>query len=375
MPEPPAWRVPWESLVRDQDWLRAMAGCPQDPVHHPEGDVLTHVGLVAEALSSLEAWRALPAAEREIVFAAVLLHDVAKPACTRQEGGGRMTSRGHSGRGAREARRLLWEMGTGFAVREQVCALVLHHQVPFYLLERPDAARLAFLVSQMARCDWLALLAEADARGRTSADREALRERVALFAEFCREHGCLDRPRAFASGHSRFEYFRTPGRDPAYHAYEDFRCRVTVLSGLPGAGKDWWIGEHRPDVPVISLDALREELDAAPTSRQGTVVQTARERARAYLRTGTDFVWNATNVSREVRGQVVDLLTAYRAHVTLVYVEASAGMFWAQNRDRERPVPEEAIGRLLARWEVPGPEEAQVVEWWVEGTRVERHLS
>ena len=38
----------------------------------------------------------LGAAEREVVFAAALLHDVAKPLCTKVEFDGRVTSRGHS---------------------------------------------------------------------------------------------------------------------------------------------------------------------------------------------------------------------------------------------------------------------------------------
>ena len=30
-----------------------------------------------------------------------------------------------------------------------------------------------------------------------------------------------------------------------------------MMSGLPGAGKDFWVAENLRDLPVISLDALR----------------------------------------------------------------------------------------------------------------------
>ena len=125
-PSPPDWRIQWDNLDTEYDWIRSMRGCEQDSLFHAEGDVWTHVRMVCEALAGLEAWRALPEAEREIVFAAVLLHDQAKPSCTRHEAG-RITSRGHSARGAIDARRILWEMGVDFSAREQVCALVRYH--------------------------------------------------------------------------------------------------------------------------------------------------------------------------------------------------------------------------------------------------------
>ena len=36
----------------------------------------------------------------------------------------------------------------------------------------------------------------------------------------------------------RVGYFRTQPRHPDYLAHEDFRCEVTLVFGLPGAGKD-----------------------------------------------------------------------------------------------------------------------------------------
>src|SRR5262249_22757119 len=162
--------------------------------------------------------------------------------------------------------------------------------------------------------------------------------------------------------HSRFLYFRTPARDPGYLAHEDFRCEAIVMSGLPGAGKDTWIARHAAGLPQVSLDALREEIGAEPTGNQGAVIQAARETARSFLRSRTSFVWNATNLSREIRTQVVDLLAAYNARVRIVYVEAGCEGLSAQNRARNSVVPDSAIERMMDRWEVPDPTEAQRVE-------------
>lgn len=169
-PEPPGWRVQWSDLTERFEWLRAMRDCPQDAVFHAEGDVWTHVEMVLEALAADGEFRGLSPFDRYIVFAAALLHDVAKPACTRVEDG-RLTSRGHSHRGAIAARRILWELNLDFASREQICALVRFHQWPFYLIDRPDAQRAAFTISQSARCDLLAILARADATGRKCDDQ------------------------------------------------------------------------------------------------------------------------------------------------------------------------------------------------------------
>jgi predicted kinase len=367
-PGPPAWRVDWPVLDEQFEWIRAMRDCPQDAVFHAEGTVWTHVRMVCETLAGLQAWRALPQLEREILFGAALLHDVAKPSCTRREDG-RITSRGHSQRGAIDARRILWELGIGFTAREQVCALVRYHQSPFHLINRPDARRMVFLISQTARCDLLALLATADILGRECADQSDLLAQIELFEEYCHEQGCLRGPKQFPSSHSRFLYFRTEGRDPDYLAHESTRCEVTVMSGLPGSGKDTWIRRNVPDLPRISLDSIREEMGAAQTGNQGAVVQAAREQARAFLRVGQDFVWNATNVSREMRSQVVDLIAAYDARIRIVYVEAGCDALFAQNQRRNAVVPWSAIERMMSRWEAPDPAEAQSVEWWIDGVR------
>jgi predicted kinase len=360
-PAPPDYAVDWGRLEGEFPQLRRMEGCPQDATHHAEGDVLVHTRMVVEALTSLPAWRALPEPEREVVFTAALLHDVAKPDCTRLEDG-RVTSRGHSKRGAITARTLLWGMDAPFDAREQIAALIRFHQIPFFLIDKEDGRRTLYEVSQSARCDLLALVAEADARGRVCDDSQRLLDNISLFKQYADEHDCLDRPRRFPNDHSRFLYFRREGRDPDYEAYDDTACEVVMMSGLPGAGKDFWVAENAAGRPVVSLDALRREMKVAPTENQGPVVSRAREAAREYLRKKQPFVWNATNISRQMRELSVNLFAAYRARVRVVYVEAPEARLFAQNRERADPVPAEVIRKLTARWEVPDLTEAHRVD-------------
>jgi predicted kinase len=261
------------------------------------------------------------------------------------------------------ARVLLWEMGVPIMIREQIAGLIRSHQVPFFLIDRPDRERLLFELSQSVRLDYLGLVAEADARGRVCADGTRLLENIALFLQYAREEGCLDRPREFPSALSRFEYFARDDRSANYLAYDNTRVDTVVMSGLPGAGKDTWIAENLPRWKVISLDRLREEMKIAADCPQGQVVQRARAIAREFLRRGESFVWSATNTSREVRSNVVRLLRSYNARVRIVYVEAPAGELYRRNRERKRVVPEEVITRLLNRWEPPSITEGHEVDW------------
>src|SRR5690349_6669787 len=182
-PAPPDWTVRWADIVREFAWVRRLVGVAQDPVHHAEGDVATHTRMACEALAALPEWRARAEADRVRLFAAVLLHDAAKPDCTQVGTGGRVTAHGHSRHGDLVTRRVLWELGAPVPWREHVAALVRHHQVPFWTLERPDLDRIVFRVSLLARNDDLALLAMADILGRSCGDAGEVMENIELFRE------------------------------------------------------------------------------------------------------------------------------------------------------------------------------------------------
>lgn len=372
-PEEPEFTPPdWPALFARFTWLRALEGIAQDPVYHAEGDVLIHTRMVAEALLALDEWRGQTPVDQRMLFAAALLHDVGKPTCTVLEEDGHISSRGHAKKGERIARRLLWlgeelPAPAPFPTREKIAALVCLHGLPLQFLNKTDPARAVIEASQRVRLDHVALLAEADVRGRICSDQRELLDCVALFREFCQEQTCYTAPRAFADEYSRFVYLRSEHGDPDYAAYDDTRFEVVVMAGLPGVGKDTWIREHLPDWPVISLDAVRKEQGISPRAGQGQVAQLARERARELLRQQRSFVWNATNVTRMMRGRVLDLALAYRARTRIVYIEAPFAMLLNRNRTRRTSVPEEVIYRLLNRLEMPQIDEAHQVEWvWSE---------
>jgi predicted kinase len=171
-----------------------------------------------------------------------------------------------------------------------------------------------------------------------------------LVAEEC---GCFEGPYPFANDHARFLFYRQERPNPHYAPFESHRCTVTMMSGLPGSGKDAWLAAHRPDLPVVSLDDVREDLRVDATDDQGGVIQAARERCRVLLRSGRSFTLNATNLLRQTRRRWIDLFADYDARIEIVYIEPPLPVLIDRNSRRERPVPEKVVLGLASRCEPP----------------------
>ena len=134
----------WATLRQRFSWVDEMHQVPQDPLHHAEGNVGIHTGMVRSALTGMEAYQQLPLQQQEIMWAAALLHDVEKRSTTYQDEDGRIHSPGHARKGELTARHILWrDIAAPFALREQVAALVRLHGLPLWLLERPAPERCA----------------------------------------------------------------------------------------------------------------------------------------------------------------------------------------------------------------------------------------
>ena len=212
----------------------------------------------------------------------------------------------------------------------------------------------------------LCVLCESDALGRVCLDeRDGLHmvEQVQLCREFAKENSCYTGPFQFPSSHTRYSYLARKDITPEVELYDDTWGEVILMSGLPGTGKDTWIKENYPDIPMISLDEIRKEMKISPTDNQSKVVEIARERAREMLRTKQPFVWNATNLSPLVRAKQIKLFTQYHASTRIVYLETDWNEQLRRNTSRTDAVPEAAIFHMMEELVLPEAKEAAVVEW------------
>lgn len=125
----------WSSLEQQFGWVREMNTVPQDTCYHAEGNVAVHTRMVLEALQQSAAYQSLSALEKEIVWAAALLHDVEKRSTSVDEGEGRVSAKGHARKGEYTARTILYrDCPAPFRIREQIASLVRYHGVPIWWL-------------------------------------------------------------------------------------------------------------------------------------------------------------------------------------------------------------------------------------------------
>jgi predicted kinase len=345
-----------------QTWAKAMAACAQDALWHAEGDVWTHTKMVCDQLSGVESWAESSDDDRLSLLFTALLHESAKPLSSMiDRESGHIRSPNHAVKGEHLARSLLRDLGCDLRTRERICSLVRYHGRPAFLPEREHPEREIIRLSWLTDNRLLYLFAIADTRGRDTDSMQRPEDNLQYWKLLSQEIGCFDAPFAFATDHSRLAYFRSDEPNPHYVPHEDFSARVTMMSGLPGSGKDTWLANHRSDLPVISLDDVRRELDIDPTDDQGRVIQLATERCRENLRAGQSFAFNATNLLRYTRGRWLSLFADYNAWIELVYVEPPMKCILKQNRDRDQNVPESVIHKLAAKVEPPNWLEAHQV--------------
>lgn len=116
---------------------------------------------------------------------------------------------------------------------------------------------------------------------------------------------------------------------------------------------------------MISLDEIRKELKIKPTGGQGEVVRYARELAKEYLRKKQSFVWNATNLTIDLRKKLIRLFENYGANVVIIYLETDWKTELTRNFSRieSKQVPFDVLAKMQSQIELPSILEAREVRW------------
>lgn len=359
----------FEACLEAIPLLRLAVNANQSAPHHREGTAWVHTQMCIEELLALDGYRRLSRADQETVFLGTLLHDIAKwsTAVVDLETG-RISHPGHSRRGAIDARVALWGAGAPFEQREAICRLIQAHQYPMWALASSRTGKspeyLVRWLSWQMSLKSLALLAEADMRGRICDDAQTALDNIELFRELAQEEGCFESPRQFVNDHTRVSYFRGAEVHPDYPLFQENGSQVTVMCGLPASGKNTWTEKNRKGLPVVSFDDAREELEIKHGGNVGAAVHLAIDRAKALLREKAPFVWNATHLSTQMRQKTLDLLFAYNAEVEIVYLESPPQEILRRNARRNTTLTNAGIEKMLCRWDAPVPTEAHKVAYF-----------
>jgi predicted kinase len=339
-----------------------MSECQQDAEWHAEGDVWTHTKMVCRQLTFLPEWPELTRAEQNLLLFTGLFHDAAKPLTSQLDPDtGRIRSPKHAVKGEHLARSILRDLGCDLTTRETIARLVRYHGRPSFLLDKENQTREIVSLSWQISHRLLYLFALADTRGRTTESMSRPEENLDFWRLMAEELNCFTQAYQFANDQARLRYLQDPEADLHYVPHEAYRCTVTMMSGLPGSGKDTWLQQQRPLLPVVSLDDIRAELEVAATDNQGQVIQQAKERCRELLRAKTDFAFNATNLLRQTRQAWLKLFTDYDARIEIIYLEPPLTEIYRQNKQRQRNVPAEVIRKLAEKCEPPTWTEAHQI--------------
>ena len=367
--------------------LREYQSTPQDREWHAEGDVHIHVGMVLDEIYKILNVEAahLNKERRLSLILGALLHDITKPTTTKEQeiqGIIRTVAPRHASKGRSYLAPKLMGVGLPYGVVETTLGLVGYHHDPKQLVTRNEASGKYKRIARLADPELLYWLELADIRGRECSDKQQQLDYVEMYGLFAQEYQAWSR---FGAEYQQWrEFFDqeladwdrdtkdlicsraiarweagdifTPESEIARsYSYRDSFPQVVVTCGISGSGKSTWIAENLPDHQVVSLDNLRQQIaeSRSDQSQNSKIVQLAKEQLKVLLRTHSKIVWDATNIRRDFRQQVINISRDYGALITLAVFHCPEDIYFERNKQRRHSIPEDVLVRQIEQLEFP----------------------
>ena len=387
----------WKKIKKIPEMAK-LAECKQNPKWHSEGDALKHTMAVCEhALKYInETYNdnfidSYPKAkkgetnyfmtvrlEKVLIFlAGALFHDIGKGVTTFEKNGV-WHSYGHEVEGEKIVRRLLWD--EDLEIRESICKLVRWHMEPLHILDHRNSfsafAKLARVMSQDF-CEFGTLdevsyvnmgdllhLKMCDILGSKHKDEDGKLNdintinRLIRFYENCFYDDCFYDNSIFCK----------MSDEPNIAFGRKGDAKMSVLVGLPGAGKDTFIKSmfesgdwDNENSVVLCRDDLRAELGYCKpgekvvlSSRQeNDVTEVFNTRLLDAAKKGKHIIINNTNLKRKYRDTYTRYISNYTPYVEYYYIEAT-GIDTNKAR-RDGQISEEVFESMIKNFEFPSP--------------------
>lgn len=367
--------------------LQEYKSTPQDSEWHTEGDVHIHTGMVLDETYKILATEAthLDEKRRLSLILGALLHDIAKPLTTKEQeiqGILRTVAPRHASKGRSYLAPKLMGLGLPYEVVETTLSLVGYHHYPKQLVTQDKSPGAYRRIARLADPELLYWLELADIRGRECRDKAQQLEYIEMYGLFAQEYQAWERfgteyqawkdyfnreladwdrdtrDLVFNQAIARWEAGKifTPESELARsYSYRDSFPQVVLTFGVSGSGKSTWIAHNLPDYTIISLDNLREKIAASRSdqSQNSKIVHLAKEELKSQLRDRQKIVWDATNLRRDFRQQVISISRQYGALITLVIFHCSETIYYERNRQRRHSIPEDVLIRQIEMMEFP----------------------
>jgi tRNA nucleotidyltransferase (CCA-adding enzyme) len=176
--------------------LHALAGLQQDPVYHPEGDVLTHTALCITALTQNKEWQTKSEDDQLALAYGILCHDLGKADTTKTEFKEKenrvcIVSPGHDITGIPKTFALLETLNAKQTHRVRAACLTEFHMAHLQTKTKPAVMKLAKkLEAGQTTLAELSLITEADHSGRPPLLKKQAEQMVQIL-EIAKEKNCL----------------------------------------------------------------------------------------------------------------------------------------------------------------------------------------
>ncbi|MEY2845236.1 MAG: hypothetical protein RL076_782 [Chloroflexota bacterium] len=223
--------------------LADLVGCPQNPEHHPEGDVWVHTNHVCDAVVRLG--QTTDTDERLVIMLAALCHDLGKPATTVRKDG-HIVSPGHAQAGMPLAQQFLTMIHAPARIHTLVVPLVGEHMVRLGHTPSDRAVRRLAQRLDPATIELWGWLVAADGAGRPPLPAQHDADAVLVMAQ---KLGITDaKPPALVRGQDVLACGIPQGPQVGMWLHKAYEAQLDGLFATPEAGIAW----------------LQQQLDAAP---------------------------------------------------------------------------------------------------------------
>jgi len=378
-----------ETLGKHFPLLYELEHTQQDPEWHAEGNVAIHTQRVLNEIYQILEHSLFTEQEQLILILSAVFHDIAKPISTKTRiirGKERITSPRHADKGRSYLAYKLPDLGLSPETTRSIMAIVGHHHDPKQLIMKNQPNSQYKRLARLAPLHLLYWLELADMRGRTSSDLEEQIEIIEMFKLIVQEGKLWQQNNPYANWKVFLQQelnnypeatqnlilanaIRNYEQEIIYTAHEalarsyeyrDAYSNLIITCGPSGSGKSTWIQKNYPNYQVISLDQLRESLTGKQQdqSKNGLVMQTAKEQLKDVLRKHQNVIWDATSLIKTQRQQITQLGFNYQANVSLAVFHKAQSIIIKQNQERSNPIPQQILEKQLKNTDFPYKDEA-----------------